>query len=76
MKVRMKAGLTGTRNGEPWPDRGEVIDLPEQEARDLIHSGIAEPVVEDKVEKATAPKGEQRSRGLTTKSGVTKSDED
>ena len=74
MKVRMRTQITGTRNGEDWPALGEVINLPAEEARDMIHSGIAEPVVEDKTETATAPKGEQRSRGLTTKTGPVQSE--
>lgn len=60
MRVRMKVEITGTRDGQPWPLRGEEIDVPDEEGRDLCNSGIAEPVKEDKTEKATAPKAETR----------------
>lgn len=56
----MKVDVTGTRNGDPWPPRDEVVDLPDDEARDLCAAGIAEPVPDAKVQKATAPKAEQR----------------
>jgi hypothetical protein len=60
VKVKMKVDVTGTRNGDPWPPREEVVDLPDDEARDLCAAGIAEPVPDAKVQKATAPKAEQR----------------
>ena len=75
MRVKMTATVTGTRDGVDWPERGEELDVSDEEAKDLIHSGMAEPVVEDKTEKATAPKGEQRKSGLTTKSGPTAANE-
>lgn len=56
----MKVDVTGTRNGDPWPARGETLDVSDDEARELIHAGIADPVVDKKTEKATAPKAEQR----------------
>lgn len=71
MRVKLTAQLTGTRDGVDWPAKGEELDVPDDEAADLIHAGIAEPVVEDKTEKATAPKAEQRKGGLTTKTGPT-----
>ena len=59
MKVRMLVGLSGTRNGEKWPQRGEVTDLPTAEAEQLVSSGIAEQADEDApVEAATAPPAE------------------
>ena len=42
MKVRMLIAVTGTRNRKPWPPVGDVIDLPEQEAEDLLWTQIAE----------------------------------
>lgn len=44
MKIRMKADISGSRNGKPWPRRGETIDVPDAEGADLCASGIAEPV--------------------------------
>lgn len=64
MKVRLKVQLSGTRDGVAWPAVGSVVDLPEDEARDMLTSGVAsavnssdapEPVVTvpDDVEEAT-----------------------
>ncbi|MGW6418842.1 hypothetical protein [Streptomyces sp. NPDC055055] len=62
MRVRMKATLSGTRDGEPWPERGGIVDLSDDEAQHLIRAGIAEedqtesaPESEPEVETATAP---------------------
>lgn len=62
MKVRMKLRLTGTRNGERWPEAGETKELPASEALDLIREGLAEAVAEDKpkVEKATPRKASEK----------------
>jgi hypothetical protein len=44
MLVTLKGSVTGTRNGTAWPPRGSTVDLPEDEARGLIASGMgAEP---------------------------------
>lgn len=40
-EVRMIGQVSGTRNGEDWPAPGDTIDLPEDEARSLIVSGMA-----------------------------------
>lgn len=47
----MKAAISGTRDGVDWPRPGGSIDLPDDEARSMIASGL---VVED----ATAPEAE------------------
>lgn len=54
MQVRMKVKISGTRNSEEWPDKGEVIDLPNDEAVQLLNQGAAEPLGEDDPETATA----------------------
>ena len=41
MRVTMNHLISGTRNGAPWPKRGESIDLPDAEAAQLIASGVA-----------------------------------
>ena len=41
MHVKMNATISGTRDGEDWPAKGSIVDLPEQEARDLIFAGLA-----------------------------------
>lgn len=50
MKVEMRIAISGTRNGDPWPEPGGVIDLPTAEAEHMVSLGHARPV-----EKATAP---------------------
>lgn len=46
MRVEMKIHITGSRNGQLWPDIGGIIDLPEQEAAELIANGYAEEVTD------------------------------
>ncbi|MFF4752657.1 hypothetical protein ACWD5R_11425 [Streptomyces sp. NPDC002514] len=41
MRVRMKVTISGTRDGEPWPERGGVVDLPDGEAGQMIAAGLA-----------------------------------
>lgn len=63
MKVRMKAHISGYRNGVRWPEVGEEKTLPDNEAADLCAAGLAEPVAEKaKAEKAVAPKSETRKK--------------
>ena len=57
MRVKMAVSITGTRDGEPWPAAGEVVDLPTDEAEHLVSVGLAvEVAVAPKPEKAAAPK--------------------
>lgn len=61
MKVRMKVGIVGPRNGQDWPKRGGEITVSDAEGADLCANGYAEPVAErEHVETATAPKVETR----------------
>lgn len=60
MKVAMKVQLSGSRNGVRWPVAGTVIDLPENEALELIEAKLAtepedvdEEPVEEPVEEPT-----------------------
>lgn len=46
MKIRMLVEMAGSRNGEPWPKRGEIAELPTAEAAHYVASGIAEQVPE------------------------------
>lgn len=41
MFVRMKTHITGTRNGVEWPKIGGMLELPDQEALDLVAAGYA-----------------------------------
>lgn len=44
MKIRMRVQMpeVGSRNGEPWPRKGEVAEIPTGEALHLVASGVAE----------------------------------
>lgn len=44
MLVRMRIDVSGTRNGQEWPRRGSVIELPDEEAAEYCRNGMAEPV--------------------------------
>lgn len=59
MRVKMRGQISGTRDGKDWPAPGEVIDLPDAEAVQLIGQHMAEPAGDSDVEAATtktAPK--------------------
>lgn len=64
MKVRMKEQITGSRNGIRWPKVGEVLEVLDAEAVDLINGGSAEAVVDDppKAEKRPAPSKRAETR--------------
>lgn len=57
MRIRMKVQLSGSRNGQAWPQPGSAIDLPDGEAARLCGAGLAEPA-SDEVETATPPPAE------------------
>lgn len=42
--MRMRVDVSGTRDGQPWPSRGSVIELPDDEGAEYCRSGMAEPV--------------------------------
>jgi hypothetical protein len=71
VKVRMRVGLSGTRDGVQWPARGSVIDLPDAEAADYCAAGMAEPVAvfDGDEEKAVVPDDAEERGPLTTKRG-------
>lgn len=71
MKVRLKVDISGTRNGQEWPRRGSVVDLPDDEAVQMCAAEMAVPVTDDAVETATLPVDEER-RPLTTSTGPAK----
>lgn len=47
MKVQIRGDISGTRNGVVWPKRGSVVDLPDDEAENLIIAGLAVEVAPD-----------------------------
>jgi hypothetical protein len=53
MKVKLKVQLSGTRDGVSWPAVGSVVELPDDEARDMLTSGVAGPL-DDKDQNETA----------------------
>lgn len=66
MRVRVRATVSGSRNGEDWPEIGEVIDLPSDEAATYLAAGIVESVKTGEVETADEDtKPRRRSSGLT-----------
>ena len=75
MKVRMKVGVSGSRDGQPWPPIGETVDVPDAQGADLCAAGLAEPVADRKAEKAVDERpvekrdDDDESGGLTTESG-------
>ncbi|WP_327180459.1 hypothetical protein OG599_35200 (plasmid) [Streptomyces sp. NBC_01335] len=78
MKIRMLQQMSGTRNGEDWPARGAVTDLPTGEAQHLVASGIAEEVGDDEpeVETATAPTVADEKRPAARKTAAAKPDKE
>lgn len=67
MKIRMKLTVSGSRDGQAWPPRGEVADLPDDEAAQLCARGIAEPVTGGGVEKRPDDRPVEVRSGMTTK---------
>lgn len=67
MKVRILGRITGLREGVEWPQVGETLDVPEDEARQLVGMGVVELAADEpaakqerkprkpKPETATAP---------------------
>jgi hypothetical protein len=50
-------------NGVPWPDEGEEIDLPTNQAAHLVASGVAEEVTEAEPESKPKRRGRSRDEG-------------
>jgi hypothetical protein len=44
MQIELLATISGTRNGVDWPERGSVIELPVDEAENMIANKLAKPV--------------------------------
>jgi hypothetical protein len=61
VKIRMLVEMPGTRNGEPWPAKGEVAELPTAEAAHLCSCEVAEPA-EDAEETEQASGQPRRGR--------------
>lgn len=62
MKVRLKIPMSGLRgDGSDWPPVGTEMDVDAEEGAHLCQAGIAEPVVEDRTEKAVPAPAEKRT---------------
>jgi hypothetical protein len=70
MLVRLRAQITGTRNGQPWPPSGTVLELPDAEAAGLCRARLADPMASERpVERAVPPADvETRRRTRTPRS--------
>ncbi|MGW0647889.1 hypothetical protein ACWD4T_03635 [Streptomyces umbrinus] len=77
MRVRMKVTISGTRNGEPWPERGGIKELPDGEAKYMIGVGLAEepddedgegPVEENAADPGEPEKATGRRKPMTKSS--------
>lgn len=78
MLVRLLVQISGTRDGKPWPPKGNEVDLPDDEARQMISALQAVPVTRNVnvggVEYAVVPAAGSEYRDavekpLTTKTG-------
>jgi hypothetical protein len=47
-RIRMNIQISGSRDGAPWPAPGEIVELPEDEANDLIRNRSASEVKDEK----------------------------
>jgi hypothetical protein len=56
----MTTRISGTRDGHKWPDQGETIDLPDEEAVTLVDLGLAivAPAAKPAEVAAATPEGE------------------
>lgn len=62
MKIRMLVQMTGTRDGQPWPAKGQEANLPTAAAAHLISAGVAEEVTADEADESKPPrKGGRRA---------------
>lgn len=70
MKIRLRVDISGSRDGTPWPRRGEVVDLPQDEAVHMCSNGMAVPVVDDGVQAAVVSESAEMRAALTTQSAA------
>lgn len=66
MIVLLKGDISGTREGQPWPPRGSLVDLPDDEAAKLCQNGMAIPAPVDEVERAVVHTDDVELRAVTT----------
>lgn len=59
----VRVPISGTRNGQPWPAPGEVIDLPDSEALEYLNARYIVPVPSETAAAAVTPDPAPRSDG-------------
>lgn len=57
-KIELTHAISGTRNGEDWPNVGVAFELPEDEAETLIANGDARATKDDVKFKFTKSHGD------------------
>ena len=62
VKVKLKVNISGTRDGVEWPAVGGAIDLPDDEAAQMVAAGLASAVDVAPVETATADTSKVETR--------------
>jgi hypothetical protein len=69
MRVRMRVEVSGTRDGKPWPQRGQIAEFNDEEALELCASGIGEPVKYEQpaTEFADAPNSTRARTAVSSK---------
>lgn len=63
MKIKMKAQISGLRDGKDWPAPGEEVTVSDEEGATLCDAGLAEPVASkssDTAEKRPAKKAAEK----------------
>jgi len=64
MQIRLRAQITGLRDGQPWPAAGVLVELPDDEALALCKARLADPVASERpVERAVPPAAAVERRG-------------
>ena len=53
MRIVLNHAVSGTRDGEPWPEPGTAFEIPDDEAVLLLRNGIASPEGDAAVEAAS-----------------------
>ena len=65
MKIQLLGTISGTRNGQEWPPRLSIIELPDAEALSLIQGEMARPVDDEPtIELATVSTDDVETRAM------------
>lgn len=58
MIVKMNVSVSGTRDGQPWPERGTLAEFDDVEAQALITNGVAVEASDEDIDAAIAADAE------------------